>query len=174
MTSEIISLIKTRDKVKKSIQKSIKKNSNEELIINNREIYRKLRNKTRIKIRKSKTNYIYNKIKECDDNRQLWKILTKLVPNKQNSKQYLFPISAKKLNDSFIDESDLLIEKTFNSTNDFIPEFILRTNETFSIPKITEQNVKDISDKLSLKKATGSDGISAKFIKTFLTSLFPH
>lgn len=174
ISGDILLFMKNRDKAKRVLQKSIKNNSNLLLIEDNRKIYKDLRNKTRILIRKSKKNYNYNKISECEDNRKLWKFLTKLVPNKNSSKYHLNQIDAQKLNDSFIDERDCLIRNEIFSIPDSYPEIQLKTKEIFSIPEINEQNIRDITKKMSIKKATGSDGLSAKFIKTFLSSLMVY
>ena len=166
--------MKKRDNAIRTLQKSIKNSLDFNQIENNRNIYRSLRNKTRIEIRKAKTHYIYIKINECENNQNLWKILTKLVPNKNYSKHNSIPIELQKLNDSFIDERDSLINEEFNSISDSIPEFRLKTEETFSIPEMNQQNIEDIISKMPIKKANGSDGLTAKFIKTFLPSLLPY
>ena len=52
--------------------------------------------------------------------------------------------------------------------------FLKFSQNEFRIPEITEQNITEIVNKIPQKKATGSDGLSAKFVKTLLTVLMPY
>lgn len=62
----------------------------------------------------------------------------------------------------------------FNKYNDINLDFRIRTEKIFSIPDIEEKDIKYIVNHLNERKATGSDGIPAKFVKMFLKVLMPY
>ena len=79
----------------------------------------------------------------------------------------------QKLNDSFIDDRDAIISEGityFDENLDFIQ---LKTDNKFVIPDISDEQIKKYVSEMSSNKSTGSDGVSAKFVKLFLDPMLP-
>ena len=134
-----------------------------------------MRNRTRILCRKSKKQFIFKKINETkSDSKKLWETLNSIISSKTKNKSNYIPLSAESLNNTFIDERDSMINQEFEEQYDCYYDFHLKTDKLFSIPLISEENIRKIVSKQSVLKATGSDGISAKFVKLFLDPLIPH
>ena len=112
--------MKLRDKSKKIYINCAKLNKSQQEIDFRNQEYRKLRNKTRISIRKAKANYIKNSINECkNDNKKLWEVLRSVVPSKPKSANNIIPLTADQLNKAFIeDRNQLLINEFENETEE--------------------------------------------------------
>ena len=172
ISTEVLLLMKTRNIAKLKLISAIKKRFPVEVIENLRTKYKDLRNRTRYAVNKCKKTYINNKLLDCKGSRDMWKVLKTILPNKRKATKPL-PLSADTLNNSFIDDRDLLLQKAFNGNDDIELDFRLKTTNVFEIPELTEDNVKQIVSNMSSDKATGSDGLSARFTKLFLSALMP-
>jgi hypothetical protein len=134
INSDIISLMKLRDKSKKIDINCAKLNKSQQEIDFRNQEYRKLRNKTRISIRKAKANYIKNSINECkNDNKKLWEVLRSVVPSKPKSANNIIPLTADQLNKAFIeDRNQLLINEFENETEEQILDSLFNTESVFN------------------------------------------
>jgi hypothetical protein len=132
-------------------------------------------------IRKRKREYICEQIIECNgDSRKLWNVLNPLIHSKRyiknREKENSANISADELNEYFVTEPKVIIENNYGP-NDQSDETSVETEptlgHTFSIPLLTEENVIKIIYSFKIRKASGSDGISMRFIKKFALFLTP-
>ena len=172
ISSEVMLSIKERDISKLKLMYGIRHGLPKHIYDNLKANYKRLRNKTRKEINKCKKTFINNKIAECHDSKEMWKLLKTVLPNNRNLSEDI-PLDAKTLNDSFIDDRDALLHETCAEEEDIPLDFAFKTDKVFEIPEITKENVENIISKMSENKATGSDGVSARFIKRFITPLLP-
>jgi hypothetical protein len=79
-------------------------------------------------------------------------------------------LTATQLNESFINDRNELLNNETNNFEDNSTHFTPFTIKEFSIPQIDENSIIQTVEKLP-NKATGSDGILAKFVKQFITAV---
>ncbi len=109
------------------------------------------------------------------DNKQLWKLLSNVIPTKNSRKsksQNNTDLTPEDFNNYFTTEPMKIVEEyvtndmPYNETENF-------NSKTFSIPTVTEDNVSKLINHLKPKKASGSDTIPVKAIKLFKFALLP-
>jgi hypothetical protein len=154
ISEEIIKSMKVRDKLKKEIisEKKISGVVSEHLFKN----YKLYRNLTIRQISKSKRNYFHSKIKSCKgDNKQLWKLLSNVIPTKNSRKsksQNNTDLTPEDFKNYFTTEQMKIVEEyvtnemPYNETENF-------TSKTFSLPTVTEDNVSKLINHLKPKKS---------------------
>ena len=178
MTTIIKNEIRNRDYHKK---KAIKHNSKYHW-----EMYKKSRNKVNINIRKTKSEYFVNKIRDCanvKDPKKSWSLINSLLGKNSKSTH----INELKLNNNIITDSTLIAESLNNyfinigpqlasdisfyeePDNDLNNENVsgarLSQNTSFHFSQIEIHNVYSILDNLKANKSTGLDKIPAKILK---------
>ena len=172
ISKDIIQMMYKRDHLRRDWIKAKQKGLQEYIIAQLHNSYKDQRNRTRYQIRKSKQNYMKNRIMKCEDNQKMWKILRDFIPNK-SKKTDSIPLTAKQLNDSFIDQRDQIIRQYFPDSDDIPLDFRLRTDKSFTIPNITADNIREIIARIPKNKATGSDGLPSRFLVLFIEDLIP-
>ncbi len=100
----------------------------------------------------------------------MWNILKTIVPSKSKTTSTKDPLTATQLNESFINDRNELLNNETNNFEDNSTHFTPFTIKEFSIPQIDENSIIQTVEKLP-NKATGSDGILAKFVNQFITAL---
>ena len=146
-------------------------------------LYKKLRNKVNYMIKTSKSSFYYNAIRNSKGNsKQLWKCMKSVIGNTCN--QNKAATSIKVGENIFSDTEDICNELNKFFTNiaessvkhlphqEYTPspkfiEFIeskLPNEVKFDIPNITEGYVAKALQQLDSSKATGLDGIGAKYL----------
>ena len=178
MTTIIKNEIRNRDYHKK---KAIKHNSKYLW-----QMYKKSRNKVNINIRKTKSEYFVNKIRDCanvKDPKKSWSLINSLLG--KNSKYT--HINELKVNNDAITDSTLIAESLNNyfinigpqlasdisfyeePDNDLNNENVsgarLSQNTSFHFSQIEIHNVYSILNNLKANKSTGLDKIPAKILK---------
>ena len=176
MTKEILDLLKTRDKLLKKAR-----NTNE---IEDWNLYTHSKCKIVKLIKKTKRNFFREKIDQNKGNpKGIWNALKNLSGTSKTRTQIKELETgngtvcdeksiANELNSYFTNILEQLGNDQLSDDTAFddskLREFIssrLNTDRTFVIPEITPQQVTDIIGKISVNKATGHDGISAKVLK---------
>ena len=178
MTTIIKNEIRDRDYHKK---KAIKHNSKYHW-----EMYKKSRNKVNINIRKTKSEYFVNKIRDCanvKDPKKSWSLINSLLGKNSKSTH----INELKVNNNTITDSTLIAESLNNyfinigpqlasdissyeePDNDLNDENVsgarLSQNTSFHFSQIEIHNVYSILNNLKANKSTGLDKIPAKILK---------
>ena len=178
MTTIIKNEIRNRDYHKK---KAIKHNSKYRW-----EMYKKSRNKVTINIRKTKSEYFVNKIRDCanvKDPKKSWSLINSLLGKNSKSTH----INELKVNNNTITDSTLIAESLNNyfinigpqlasdissyeePDNDLNNENVsgvrLSQNTSFHFSQIEIHNVYSILNNLKANKSTGLDKIPAKILK---------
>ena len=174
----ILNLISERDKLVDKIRKG---GATEDV----QKRYRKLRNKVQCEIKKAKQNYILNQIEEQkNDSKKLWKTLKGLgLPDKKSEKakitlkideEIVFDDKrlANRFNNFFCTIANSLVDKLpkvdrsslSKKINDFYKSKDVEKN-SFCLCRVNEDLVVKHLSSLNVSKATGQDGISARFIK---------
>ena len=178
MTTIIKNEIRNRDYHKK---KAIKHNSKYHW-----EMYKKSRNKVNINIRKTKSEYFVNKIRDCanvKDPKKSWSLINSLLGKNSKSTH----INELKVNNNTITDSTLIAESLNNyfinigpqlasdtsfyeePDNDLNNENVsgarLSQNTSFHFSQIEIHNVYSILNNLKANKSTGLDKIPAKILK---------
>ena len=156
-----------------------------------------LRNQTKEKIRTAKKNYFADTIKENKkDTSKLWKILKQLgcgggdanhrstEPNVGLSTEGGIEFDSNKVatifNNFFTSIASKLVSslppKSDQYGEDFVSTFYrergVMTN-SFSLNKVTVFKVTKILSELNIKKATGIDGVSARFLRDTACTIAP-
>ena len=179
ITLDILTSISERDKA----FSVYKKNSSSA----NYEIFKNLRNKTQTLIYKAKQKYITTTIEDNkNDSKTLWKYLREIgMPSKRcnnTSSNIVLKISddivfdklkiANHFNTYFTSIASDLVSKLPKALGhfgvSFVSSFYLKkgvTLDSCSFSLVTENTVLKYLNTLSITKATGLDGISAKFVK---------
>ena len=185
LDGEIMQLMRHRDLANKTAKRSGSPNDWNE--------YKKLRNKVTEKIRSKKSEYFKTTIEENKGNSSfLWKKLKEVLPNKRK----IVPKSILSQNGDFVDDlAD--IADTFNehfstigtrmASNAPPCELEADDNTHFPVPDsladkcllpdITEEYVRKQISSMSVRKASGPDGISVQMIKIespYITKSLTH
>lgn len=179
ITNEILQCIKDRDKA----FRLYKKDSSDE----NFSIFKGLRNKTQTMIYTAKRDYFKEKVEnENHDSKSLWNSLKELGMPSKKSKATASAIGlkiddkvcfdrrivAEKFNSFYTTVASKLVQKLPKGMNKFGKHFVekfyrlkgVKPNDcSFSI--VSENKVLKCLNKLGAKKATGLDGIPARFVR---------
>ena len=165
MTDEYMSIAKAKDKAKRKSNKS--RNAVDFFI------YKNLRNEANTMSANLKRDFITTSIGDNKNNvKKLWKILRKLIPSKNSSANSECEINgssdplhiAESFNKLFCSIGSELAEKIPDVSLDHIPE-ILETDSVFEFEEVSTECVMKLLKNICASKATGIDGISAKFLK---------
>ena len=170
ITDDIISLIRTRDSLKR---KAVINNT-----LNDWSEYKNARNKTNNKIKQAKTDYFSKSCTEFKDNpRKLWKTINEITSRKAknnhvkpvdiNNETISEPAKLAEAFNVFFSEIGENLGKNFENLNDNIDfcDYLDPTEKRFTIKSTTTSKVFHLLSKLSETKATGLDNISSKLLK---------
>ena len=126
-----------------------------------------------------KKDFISASIEDNKHNvKKLWKILRKLIPSKNSTTQPDCEINgssdplhiAESFNKLFCNIGGDLAEKISDVPQDLLPE-IFETDSVFNFEEVSIETVGKLLKNISASKATGIDGINAKFLKLAYASL---
>ena len=173
LTPQIKAVMNDRDKLMRKYRKSKSDFDKRE--------YQNKRNRVNILLRKAKTNYSKELLREnSNDPESFWKTLKLLYPvsSKENPRTQPFEINGEKSTDekeivkgfkTFFSNIVYSIKSKAMPFTDFIwskpSEMICKTYKTFRFKKVTPTEVCGYLRKLQRKKATGCDGLPASFLK---------
>ena len=150
---------------------------------NNKENWRKMRNKTNQAIKNSEIKYYKDLIKEHGNNCQaMWKTLGHIIGNKNNKKTIINSLTldqnqltsqleiSEGLNNYFCNIGENLAGQ-FNdiNENDFKQYLNPPEYQSMYMHKILNKEVSKQINQLDSKKSTGHDGFNAKFLKLSLS-----
>ena len=167
LTSEILDIMKERDKCKKN---------------GNLKLYKTLRNRVSFLIRTSKETTYQSKIEEGkNDPRSIWKIFKEFgASTKWDNNDKILGLNiddkvvtdetilAELFNDYFVNIASKLKEPLAKSDFSKLKEFIsskIPENVTFDLPKVNENFVYNFLSTLNVSKSTGFDGIGPRLLK---------
>ena len=178
ITEDILKAMKYRDCLKSRLDSNKNRGINDLYL---KQQYNRCRNITTSLIRKTKKELIYEKIRLCrGKSKDIWKVLTDLVPTKVNSKNKTIPeqeLTAQQFNDYFISEPTNIIDNNLEINSDLETPITHNTeinnSSTYSIPIVTSDSASKLINGFSVKKAVGSDGLSIKVIKLFKFAILP-
>ena len=165
LNESIFNLMKERDKVKK---KAIVKQSNELWTE-----YRRLRNRVTYAIKKAKKQHYTNKLLQCTNRNDTWKVLKSFLPKNNVSPSHactdLFN-KASRFNDHFANVVTELLKKHQDS-NCGENEFHSTINDApcpnkLKLSVVSEADVMREINKLKNKKSCGVDGITVQVLKS--------
>ena len=164
LNDTIFDLIKQRDKMKR-------KAKNTKLDLHWKE-YKRLKNKVTFEIRKSKKNYYSEKLAQCNDRNQSWKILKSLVPSRSSSSS--FPnneldnsMQANEFNNHFANVAESLRSDLYNGSSNCTHQSTehVKPEESFVLSPVSEDEVLKLIHALKNKKSVGVDNISSFILK---------
>ena len=164
MTKDILTSIRTRDRLKSKAKKS-----NATL---DWETYKKARNDVTLAVRKAKRDFITKKIHSAkDSSKEIWNSLKYLTPNKKNSRPINsvtinnVPTHGKELANAFNDFFINIGTKVQNESNKTSTNYhFKKVKSNFSFHTVSVTDVMKILIALPCDKATGPDGVPAKVI----------
>ena len=98
----------------------------------------------------------------------MWKIINEVIPTKKSSKTNDFTnsLTLDEINEHFVSTPQQMVN-SFGSLQAF-DNLTPRSDNTFSLPTVSENKVKEIIEKFDERKSVGSDGISTKLLKRCL------
>ena len=186
MTSDILKIIKERDKLKAKAHKAKFNfvNENNLAIKNDKQTfydnlwkeYRMLRNKVTTKIRKARRSFYSNKLSAAENPNQIWNILKDVMPNKtpsQTGHSNSNTISqANQFNDYFANVGSELASKIPQVSRDANQSKIVES-ATFDFVSVTEDQVLKTLMGMKNKKSVGLDGISMHILKMSTPVIIP-
>ncbi|XP_071954198.1 uncharacterized protein [Antedon mediterranea] len=172
-TSEIRYLIIKRDKC----LAKFKRTRNEHIFT----VFKKLRNSVKYKIKRAKSSYFSDKLKENKNNpNKLWNVLTSLGTGTENKSEnialkcedkiiYDKSSIADYLNSFFINTPENLVNKLPPSSNTYnenhVKHYYADKKGVFAFKEVNEQTVLTIINNLNSKKGAGLDSLPARFFK---------
>ena len=131
------------------------------------EMYQMSRNKVNINIRKTKSEYFVNKIRDCANSKDPKKIYSALISESINN--YFINIGPQLANEtSSYEESDNELNKENVSILDSLSQ-----NTSFHFCRIEIHNVYSILRNLKANKSTGLVKVPAKILKLFAEIIAP-
>ena len=186
MTSDILKIIKERDKLKAKAHKAKFNfvNENNLAIKNDKQTfyddlwkeYRMLRNNVTTKIRKARRSFYSNKLSAAENPNQIWNILKDVMPNKtpsQTGHSNSNTISqANQFNDYFANVGSELASKIPQVSRDANQSKIVES-ATFDFVSVTEDQVLKTLMGMKNKKSVGLDGISMHILKMSTPVIIP-
>ena len=186
MTSDILEVIKERDRLKAKAHKAKinLSNENDKSTKKNKRTYydtlwneyRVMRNTVTSKIRKARRNFYNNKLSAAENNNQIWKILNDVMPKRASSQSV--PSSsnntsqANEFNDYFANVGSELASKipqvpSINISDENAAQ------STFNFDYVTEDEVSKALMRMKNKKSVGIDGISMHILKMSTPVIIP-
>ena len=164
MTKDILTSIRTRDRLKAKAKKT--KSTHDW------ESYKKARNDVTFAVRKAKRDFITKKINSTkDSSKEIWKSLKYLTPNKKNSSPINnvtidnVPTRGKELANAFNDffvNIGLSVQNESKKTNS--NNNLKKVESIFSFNTVSVTDVMKLLINLPCDKATGPDGVPAKVL----------
>ena len=162
LTEHVFKLIKERDKVKAKAR------------LNKSETYwkqyKRLKNKVTLMIRKCKKKYFAEKLSQCNDRNQSWKVLKSFMPNKSSSSSFSHDKQenaelAKDFNTHFSS-----IAEKLRSCFDDVPQpskaNSSKLSHEFMFSSVNEEDVLKLIYSLKNTKSAGVDDINSFILKT--------
>ena len=168
LNESIYNLIKQRDSAKKKAIAQKKEKFWKK--------YRELRNKVTSVIRKAKKRYYIEKLANCSDRNESWKILKSFLPNNKSSSNISCENSdnkATQFNDHFAGVASELLRNQHIAeeevTNGTVPKVnkAIPCQNTLTFTIVSENDVLNEIKKLKNKISVGVDGISVQVLKSF-------
>ena len=165
MSDDYISIAKARDDAKKV--------SNRTRSPVDHFAYKRLRNSANSLSLKLKRDFIMDSIEANKGKvKKLWKILRKLIPSNSNKSSGTIEVNGKSdqmdiandFNEMFCRIGSELAKVIPDVDLDLLPE-ILEIDQVFTFENISVVDVEKLLSNISVSKATGLDGINARFIK---------
>ena len=173
MTSEIVKLIKQRNKIKK---KSRRTKNSEDIIM-----YRKLRNKVTCEVRKAKKNYYVAKLSRAKGkSTDVWKILKSVIPKSQvrdpNTNSEDSKIKTNEFNQYFSSIGAELASKIKENPNllQFENNVYTAGKIKFKFHSVSEDAVYKELMRLKDSASVGLDEISSKMLKISAPVIVPY
>ena len=168
LTSEIKKKIYDRDFLKK---KSIKTGS-----IHFFNAYKKARNQLNSLIKSTKAKYYNEALNQCrKDPKTMWKTINQLTNTKSKTTSINELIineeivtEPEKIADSlntYFNEIGTVLAKDLPKGNNSFETYVVPTDKSFEINRLSSINVKNVILKINTSKATGHDRISPKLLK---------
>ena len=185
MNSDVMKMIKKRDKLKSKAHKAKLNLVNEmDLTIKNEKQisydnlwkeYRRMRNNVTTKIRKARRDYYSNKLSAAENSNQIWNILKDVLPNKTASQTGHSTSStnsqANKFNKHFANVGSELASQIPQVSRDANQNKI--SESTFDFTSVTEDEVLKTLMRMKNKKSVGLDGISLHILKLSTPVIVP-
>ena len=128
--------------------------------------YKDLRNKVNIEIKRLKKCWFQKRIQEnIKDIRKLWRIVDEIIPTKKSMKNKVKEndLNLDQINHHFVTIPTQMVQ-AFGESYQF-DDLSPKSDQTFSLPEVSEEAVKKIIENLDPKKSVGFDGLSAKLFK---------
>ena len=162
MNSEILSLMKQRDKAK---LKAKKRNSDDFW-----KIYKRMKNKVTTEIRKSKRKYICDRLSEVTNRNESWRTLKSLIGNNCNSSNNIFPKEnssaiANEFNNHFANISTNVCTNNKRVNNRLNSHGVNVSDSKFKFLNVSQSYVLKQVMSMKTKKSVGLDGISMYILK---------
>ena len=176
MTSDLLTMIRERDKLKVKAKKS--------KLTSDWENYKKSRNNVTTCIRQAKCKFITKKIETADNcTKEIWQSLRYIVPGKKTDSQ-IASISvgdeivdgqnlANLFNDFFVNIGQNLEKENPNVTETEEYNCTAKVKSTFSLHDVEISEVCNILKSLPLDRATGPDYVPAKLLKCIASLIAP-
>ena len=176
MTSEILAMIRDRDKLKIKAKRS--------KLSSDWEHYKKARNSVTSRIRHVKRQFISNKIQTAGTStKEIWQSLKYVVPGKKTNSQITSvtvdneAISGKNLadlfNHYFVNIGQNLDKANPNMNPRKRRNHATKVKSTFSFKPVEVEKVCDLLESLSIDRAAGPDNIPAKLLKCVAPLIAP-
>lgn len=140
-----------------------------------RHIYRHHRNQLTIDLKKAKSEYIFNKLSNINDQTMMWRELSSLGLVKTSLSSPLHFFTTEQLNMSYVSISSSYPKCTI-SDYQAITSITQHTADQalpFSFSNISQNTIATLIDKLPNSHTSGPDGISPFFLKTSARVILP-